>query len=221
MSQPSVRFLAFGRISEESLITTHSNENKYSDNFQREALSILKKLGLLNLKPEERQKIKTANGAWFCRANANQIACLVLCNEDYPERHAYKMVNDAQVELEKIPNFQTMTAGNLDKTLKRPLENILKQYSDLKSMDRLYAANENVSQISNVMSKNIENQIANMAKLEDTEKRSALLKDSSGLFYDNATELRKIQLQRLWRMRIIVGSIVLAIVILILWKVLS
>jgi len=217
MTHASVRFLTFGRFNEENLLTSHTNEPKFSDSFQKEALNILKKLNLLNLRPEERQKIKTANGSWFCRVNANQIACVVLCGEDYPERHAYALLQDAQGELEKIPNFQTVTRANLTKSLQKPLEDLLKKYSDLKSIDKLYAANDNVNQITNVMSENIQKQMVNMAKLEESEKKSALLKDSSSLFYDNSVEMKRIQQERLMRMRIIVG-IMIVIFILILYK---
>jgi len=217
MSSTNVRFLAFGRFNEDTLITSFSNEPKFSDNFQKEALNILKKLNLLNLRPEERQKIKTANGAWFCRVSQNQIAIIVLCGEDYPERHAYTMLQDAQAELEKIPNFQTVTRANITKSLNKPLETIIKKYSDLSSIDGLAQANNTVNQIQNTMSKNIEQQIKNMAKLEETQKKSALLKDSSGIFLDNSVEMRKIQQERLMRMRIMIGVVIL-IVLLILYK---
>jgi len=215
----NIRFLAFGRFNEDTLITSYSNEPKFSDSFQKEALNILKKLNLLNLKPEERQKIKTANGAWFCRVSPNQIAIIVLCGEDYAERHAYQMLQEAQGELEKIPNFQTVTRANITKSLNKPLETIIKRYSDVNSIDQLAQANNQVNQIQNTMSKNIEQQIKNMAKLEETQKKSALLKDSSGLFLDNSVEMRKIQQQRLLRMRIMmaVGALV---VVFLLYKLL-
>lgn len=215
MSQPTVRILALGRTSGEPLITSQYGESKSGD-FEKEAFNITKKLSLLNLKPEERQKIKTSNGAWFCRINANQIACVVLCSEDYPERHAYTLVQEAQTELEKLPNFQTMTSSNIAKSLKKPYQSIVKKYSDLKSLDRLYSANESVSQISAVMSKNIDNQLANMTSLESSERQSALLQKSSSIFYNNADDMKKIQLKRLWMMRVIVGVIALGIIILII-----
>ena len=46
----------------------------------------------MNLKPEERQKVSTPNGSWFCNIDKNQIAYVLLTNPNYPERHAYGMI---------------------------------------------------------------------------------------------------------------------------------
>jgi len=42
-------------------------------NYKNEAANLIKKLKMLNLAPDERQKCNTQNGAWFCRADSNGL----------------------------------------------------------------------------------------------------------------------------------------------------
>jgi len=65
----------------------------------------MKKLRLVNLSPNERQKCNTQNGAWFCHVDFNGVLYmgkppfflesiyLALCHMNYSEKHAYALLH--------------------------------------------------------------------------------------------------------------------------------
>lgn len=119
----------------------------------------------MNLRPEERQKVSTPNGSWFCRVDANEVASLLLCTSEYPERHSYKMIDDAEKNIAKIPDYYTANPDDVAKSVRKSLSELCKKYNDLKSIDKVYAAQSHVDDISNMMKDNLTNQMSNMSKM--------------------------------------------------------
>src|SRR5689334_9059708 len=105
MAAPGVRFFAYARFSDNAILGSYAMEKKNETALKQEALVMLEKIKPLELKPEERQKCTTANGSWFLRVDKNQVAYLGLFTADYPERHAYRMIDETQKQLEDIPNY--------------------------------------------------------------------------------------------------------------------
>ena len=50
------------------------------------------KIKALRSKVDEREKLKTAYGVWFVVHDNNDISYAVCTAEDYPERHAYGLI---------------------------------------------------------------------------------------------------------------------------------
>ncbi len=87
MSSANVRFFAYGRFADNLILGAQAIEktfevssfylllliNLLKINYKNEAANLIKKLKMLNLAPDERQKCNTQNGAWFCRADSNGI----------------------------------------------------------------------------------------------------------------------------------------------------
>lgn len=61
------------------------------------------KLRTLNAKAGERNKLKTAYGPWFV-THSNGWAYAVCTAEDYPERHAYGLIDKIRGCAEKSAN---------------------------------------------------------------------------------------------------------------------
>ena len=212
MSQPGVRFFAYGRFTDDVILACYATEKKNENAFKQEATIIMGKVKPMELKPEERQKIKTPNGAWFIKVDKNQIISLALCTADYPERHAFRLIEEGQKEIEQVPNYNQASPDDMSKKAKKWLVDIVKKYDDLKQIDSLYAAQDNVNQITNVMGDNMKKMLENVNNLDNIEKKSSELKSSASLFEKQSTEMNQVMYWRMMRMRIIIALIIIILI---------
>lgn len=60
------------------------------------------KIKSLKLKNEERQKFKTDYGVWYVKHDKYDISYAVCTNEDYPERHAFGLIDKIQKNIGEI-----------------------------------------------------------------------------------------------------------------------
>jgi len=177
---------------------------------------LIKKLKMLNLAPDERQKCNTQNGAWFCRADTNGLVFMALCNPNYPERHAYNLINEAQEEIEKIPNYYYETEVTISKLAKRVLPSLLKKYDDLSSIDNVHAAQAKANEVQSIMGNNIRGMMDNMQNLETLEKKSSDMQSQAQMFSSDSTKLARIMYIRALKIKIIVVLLVIAVLLFII-----
>jgi hypothetical protein len=61
---------------------------------------VIQKLHIAKLNPNERKKIISKKfGKWLTMSDDNGAIGVVACKEDYPERLAYKFINDCHEKL--------------------------------------------------------------------------------------------------------------------------
>jgi vesicle-associated membrane protein 7 len=213
MSAVNVRFFSYGRFADNVILGAHSIEKAFEVNYRNEAANLVKKLKLLNLAPDERQKCNTQNGAWFCRADSSGLVYMALCNPNYPERHAYNLINEAQEEIEKIPNYADESEEVISKLAKRCLPSLLKKYDDLSSVDKIYSAQEKANEVKNMMGSNIRGMMDNMQNLEVLEKKSTDMQSQAQMFSSDSGKLARIMYMRALKMKIIVCILVIAVIL--------
>lgn len=54
------------------------------------------------MRAEERQKINTGNGSWFCKKDDKELIYMMLTNGNYPERLVYEAMNELREQLSKL-----------------------------------------------------------------------------------------------------------------------
>eukprot|EP00330_Aristerostoma_sp_ATCC50986_P011150 CAMPEP_0114584510 /NCGR_PEP_ID=MMETSP0125-20121206/8200_1 /TAXON_ID=485358 ORGANISM="Aristerostoma sp., Strain ATCC 50986" /NCGR_SAMPLE_ID=MMETSP0125 /ASSEMBLY_ACC=CAM_ASM_000245 /LENGTH=140 /DNA_ID=CAMNT_0001778953 /DNA_START=73 /DNA_END=495 /DNA_ORIENTATION=+ len=140
MSLPTVRFFNHINLSDLSDCGHYAIEKKNETPFKNEAKAIASKLKQMNLRPEERQKVSTPNGSWFCRVDPNEVASLLLTTAEYPERHAYKLIDEAEKGIATYSGYQNAPAEDVAKASKKWLPEICKKYNDLTKIDKIYSA---------------------------------------------------------------------------------
>jgi hypothetical protein len=216
MASSNVRFFAYGRFGDNLILGAQAIEKTFEINYKNEAANLIKKLKMLNLAPDERQKCNTQNGAWFCRADSNGIVFMALCNPNYPERHAYNLINEAQEEIEKVPNYYDETEVTIGKLAKRALPSLLKKYDDLSSIDNVAAAQSKANEVQSIMGNNIRGMMDNMQNLEVLEKKSTDMQSQAQMFSSDSTKLARIMYIRALKIKIIVALLVIAILLFII-----
>jgi len=216
MSSSNVRFFAYARFADNVILGAQAIEKTFEINYKNEAANLIKKLKMLNLAPDERQKCNTQNGAWFCRADTNGLVFMALCNPNYPERHAYNLINEAQEEIEKIPNYYDETEVTISKLAKRVLPSLLKKYDDLSSIDNVHAAQAKANEVQSIMGNNIRGMMDNMQNLETLEKKSSDMQSQAQMFSSDSTKLARIMYIRALKIKIIVVLLVIAVLLFII-----
>jgi len=216
MASSNVRFFAYGRFADNIILGAQAIDKTFEINYKNEAANLIKKLKMLNLAPDERQKCNTQNGAWFCRADSNGLVFMALCNPNYPERHAYNLINEAQEEIEKIPNYYDETEVTISKLAKRVLPSLLKKYDDLSSIDNVHAAQAKANEVQSIMGNNIRGMMDNMQNLETLEKKSSDMQSQAQMFSSDSTKLARIMYIRALKIKIIVVLLVIAILLFII-----
>ncbi len=63
---------------------------------------MLTQLKNIGLSPEERQKITTSNGSWYCKKDDQDMLYMMLTNGSYPERLIYESINELREHLKKL-----------------------------------------------------------------------------------------------------------------------
>jgi hypothetical protein len=61
----------------------------------------------LALSANERQKISSAFGIWFCIRDQQGIIYFVLCTSNYPERHIYGAIEKLKVHFQQLGDYST------------------------------------------------------------------------------------------------------------------
>ena len=76
------------------------------------------------------------------------------------------ILQEAQEEIEKIPNYFDESEATILKLAKRCLPSLLKKYDDLASIDKVYSAQNKANEVQNIMGNNIRGMMDNMQNLE-------------------------------------------------------
>jgi len=167
----------------------------------------MRKLEDVDLQPEERQKIRSQNGAWYITCDKKRIYYAVLADSAYPERHAYALINDVIEQLQGLRDYHMESDITVSAHTKRYVPKLMEKYCDLKSVDKLYAANQQVSEITSIMGENLRKASVNADNLHRIQQNSKNFKDLASDFYSSSDELAKAAASNRKRMIIIAGTI--------------
>ena len=63
------------------------------------------KLKELQITNDERQRIKSEYGLWFCKKDVKGFYYFALCVQNYPERHIYAAINLVREHLDKLGDY--------------------------------------------------------------------------------------------------------------------
>lgn len=66
---------------------------------------VISRLQELALKNEERQRIKSEFGVWFCKKDDKGFFYFAHCIDNYPERHIYAAINELRQHLATIGDY--------------------------------------------------------------------------------------------------------------------
>ncbi|CAD8112267.1 unnamed protein product [Paramecium sonneborni] len=206
----SLKYLVIYRQDTEKLIASYLIESGSEELFKNESSKVCLELKRNQLRIEERQKVDSANGSWFCKIDDKGLFYLILGISTYPERHAYALIQEIQTEFSKLGNDSFRDDASLKLHIKKPLKDLGLKYNDLVSLDKIYQAQQNVDQTKIVMEDNIKSMINNGQQLDVLSIKAEDLNKNAKSFAKNANELAQIMYWRNMKLKIIIGLIILA-----------
>ena len=110
----NIKYFSFAKASSSVPIYSYCQDKPNEDELKLESTKVfnpskqvLTQLKSLNIRPEERQKINTGNGCWYCKKDSKGIVYFVLCSTNYPERHIMAAINSLRDHLGKLGDYES------------------------------------------------------------------------------------------------------------------
>jgi len=172
-----------------------------------ESIKVVHKIMLAKLNPNERKKITSKKvGKWLAMSDDNGLIGIVAVKTDYPERLAYKMINDISMAMSELygpDDYYKKDAGSVSMDYGDDFRKLIKKYNDPTTFDKLSSANAKVDKAKNKMAANLQMAMENSAALEGLNAKTADLLDAAQDFNKDAEELKNVMASRAARMRIV------------------
>lgn len=123
-----------------------------------ESARIREKVMGAKLNPNERKKITSKKlGKWLSMSDDNCIIGIVCVQEDYPERLAYKMINECSQKLIEAfgeDAYQDQDSGSVKGKFGTEFKQLIKKYNNPASFDKLTSAQAKVDLAKDKMAAN-------------------------------------------------------------------
>uniref|UniRef100_A0A7S0FFK3 Longin domain-containing protein n=1 Tax=Pyrodinium bahamense TaxID=73915 RepID=A0A7S0FFK3_9DINO len=127
-------FLAVGRVRPEPVCLAYHFAT--STNEQRDqTMEVFRKLlqaAQNKLQKGERTRLQWNDGSVCCLMDEDGVVlyCVLTSSLAYPERPAYKLLNDLMTEVQKLGEIETATEHSLNQQLQQQMGQLLSQYED-------------------------------------------------------------------------------------------
>lgn len=92
----------------------------------------------------------------------------------------------------------------------------LQRYSDPSSVDKLVAVQEKIDVVKSTMQENIQQILQNQEKVENIEAAAVRLNETSLAFSDGSKSLAQKMFWKKWKMRLLVGGLIISVLIIII-----
>ena len=130
---------------------------------------------------------------------AEYCSCLVLSdqnnmfvvyvNSTYPQRMGFQLLEKMRSAFLQEPTTVSDVDYAFSKKFKPWMKKLCTEYDDVAAKDKVYACQEKVDEVKQIMNTNIQKLIQNSEKLEELEVNAANLKDTAGVFVKNSKAL--------------------------------
>jgi hypothetical protein len=102
----NIKYFAFAKVSASVPVYGLVLDKTEEEEIKIEVSKVLTQLKTLEIRVDERQKIKSGYGCWYCKKDHKGIIYLALCSPNYPERHIYGAINLLREHLQKIGEYE-------------------------------------------------------------------------------------------------------------------
>lgn len=136
----------------------------------------------------------------------------------YPTRVAFAAIDEIMTTFQKEfgARIASATEGSLSKSAKPILADNMSKYANPGSMDKLTAVQDKVEVVKTVMKDNIQQMLLNEEKLKKIEESTEHLNEQSEQFKKSTKELQDKMWWKMWKMRLLIGGLVIAVLIVII-----
>ena len=188
------------------------------ETYKQQAKSLFKKLGT---GPPPPSRMSYESGPYFLHYMIEGGVCyLTLTDRGYPKKLAYQYLEDLQKE------FTNQHGHDSIETVARPyafikfdtfIQKTKKLYQDTRTQRNLTKLNEDLHDIQNVMSRNINDILGQGERLDHVSSMSETLRNESRKYSSRAKDLsRQALIQKYAPIAVVIGFVLLSVVVLLL-----
>lgn len=214
----NIKFICLTRMSTQNIIYSIINkiDIEEENTVKSESKKVVQQIIHLELSPEERQKIKTQTGNWFCKIDDLGFMYLILSSQNYPERHAYELISQIQKPLKKIANVQEQEDTTIKFNIKTLMAELLTRYDDLDNIDKINQAQARLEEVKIEVEDNVKKILSQQGDLQKLDNQTGNLSDQARQFQKQSHTLETIMLWRRRKLNIIIFLVILGIALYIL-----
>ena len=165
-------------------------------NVMQEKDRIKQKVLSKKLNPNERQKIGSKKlGKWQSMTDDHHFIGIVCVKDDYPERLAYKMINEVvgkMVEAYGEDEYHQTAPSQIKAGISEDFAKLVKKYDNPASFDSLVSAQAKVNLAKDKMAANQQQAMANQQGLENLESKTGDLLAMAKDFHKDANSLESL-----------------------------
>lgn len=151
----------------------------------REMINFFSRTFIKRTEPGQRQSVQHEEYNCHVYVRNDKLAGIVVCDQEYPPRVAFALLNKLMDELDKSTSgsWKTQTGNPKDFP---PLTTALAEYQDPSKADKISAIQKELDETTAVLSKTIDNVLERGEKLDDLVSKSQDLSSQSKVFYKQA-----------------------------------
>ncbi|TDH72026.1 hypothetical protein CCR75_004463 [Bremia lactucae] len=151
----------------------------------REMINFFSRTFIKRTKAGQRQSVQHEEYNCHVYVRQDKLAGIVVCDQEYPPRVAFALLNKLLDEYDKSTSGGWKTQSGSPKEFP-PLTAALAEYQDPSKADKISAIQKELNETTAVLSKTIDNVLERGEKLDDLVSKSQDLSSQSKVFYKQA-----------------------------------
>lgn len=181
--------------------------------YKQQAKNLFKKLSQGQHEPS-RMSIETGPYVFHYIIEGG-VCYLTMCDRSYPKKLAFQYLEDLKREFEKLNRSQIDTVARPYAFIKFDtfIQKTRKLYLDTRTQRNLAKLNDDLYEVQQIMTRNIQEVLGVGEKLDQVSEMSSRLKSESRIYAEKAKDLSRQALIRKWAP----VAVVVGIVLLLLW----
>lgn len=181
--------------------------------YKQQAKTLFKKLSQGQHEPS-RMSIETGPNV-FHYIIENGVCYLTMCDRSYPKKLAFQYLEDLKREFEKVNRSQIETVARPYAFIKFDtfIQKTRKLYLDTRTQRNLAKLNDDLYEVQQIMTRNIQEVLGVGEKLDQVSQLSSRLSSESRIYAEKAKDLSRQAFIRKWAP----VAIVVGVVLLLLW----
>jgi hypothetical protein len=204
-TKESIRFCAIVQKDDHIIVAVYNHSKMEGDVFIKSCKQIV---GSSRISSLSSAVIENAVECCSCLTVSDEHNIYALyVDSTYPQRIGFQLLE--KIRLTFIQESKTFadTEFALSKKVKPWMKKLCAEFNDVTAKDKVFACQEKVDEVRNIMNDNIQKIMQNSEHLEDLELRSAHLKDNAAVFVKNSKALSN----KLWwqnaRLRVAIAAV--------------
>eukprot|EP01035_Chromulina_nebulosa_P022908 gene22908-29674_t len=212
-SRSQIFLIAVVRFSDKTVIATLSKTKDVTVEGVRECIA-----SNGNIVTGKRYTTKGENYSIHYTQDAQGRVYSLVTTLSYSPRIAFTAIDELihNYGKELGPRSASATENSLSKVAKPILDNIIEKFGDPASVDKLSAVQEKIDIVQMTMKENIQQILQNDEKIQRIDAAALHLNEQSLQFRDNSKSLAQKMLWKKWKMRLLIGGLIIAVLVIII-----